>query len=457
MLLRALLCEVKGLTPEAKYLLARFIQCFGVTAPVGLGVKELAKQFGLTDRQVSEALHVLLACNVLACSSVPEGRGRPKRQFSLQSEFLRKLNRSDSVVSATHERVVEHLLRHENSSCPEVAEADGQKAISDRLAGLRAKRKPGRLSVVNRLLLGVLLCHADRFGVVRNLGSAELRKAIGFTQESLKHRMQRLIDQGFVRAYVPGVTSRMMFGKAKSTYFLNLQHPGLCVEVTDALALISGYYSSDHLLDEASDFLWGVNGYREQADSIDDRAQVAKLFSENEILRIAPIVQCRLEHYASILLSSHWAQLDHKDSFESSVLLERIKSDFCQIESDDSCRAVLVDILCRQAVQMARKIKGQLEFAPTQPSCLPFDEMDYLILPYTIPPGWRRRNALFRTVLAFPRSPVACKHGFYVAEVVGSDVQSRRYFPEEEDIPLIERYLYGLLTRPASQEGREIS
>ena len=44
----ALLCEVKGLGPEAKYFLVRFIQCFGVTDLVCLGVKEFAKQVGVS-------------------------------------------------------------------------------------------------------------------------------------------------------------------------------------------------------------------------------------------------------------------------------------------------------------------------------------------------------------------------------------------------------------------------
>ena len=63
--LSALFCEVKGLGPEGKYFLVRFIQRFGIAEPVDLGVKPLAKQFGLSDRQVSEALTTLVELDVM--------------------------------------------------------------------------------------------------------------------------------------------------------------------------------------------------------------------------------------------------------------------------------------------------------------------------------------------------------------------------------------------------------
>lgn len=37
------------------------------------------------------------------------------------------------------------------------------------LTDLRSKKQPDRLTVVNRLLLSVLLCRADRFGVVNHV------------------------------------------------------------------------------------------------------------------------------------------------------------------------------------------------------------------------------------------------------------------------------------------------
>ena len=56
MFLSALFYEVKGLEPEDKYFLVRFIQHFGREEPVELGVKALAKQFGLSDRHVTASL-----------------------------------------------------------------------------------------------------------------------------------------------------------------------------------------------------------------------------------------------------------------------------------------------------------------------------------------------------------------------------------------------------------------
>jgi len=245
--LAALFCEVKGLDPEAKYFLARFVQCFGAADPEGLGVKALAERFGLSDRQVTKSLGALVECGVMTFPDTVEGRGRPKRYYRLQEDFQKKLNKAAELPPTHHEVAVGNLLRHENRKAAQASEkTEKQKADLTPLADLRGKRQPGRLTVVNRLLLGVLLCRADRFGVVSDLGSSELCKVVGLDQVSLKHRVRRLIDQGLIRAYVPGATSSVLFAKMKSVYFLNLNHPELSEEsnVTSVLICSNGISES---------------------------------------------------------------------------------------------------------------------------------------------------------------------------------------------------------------------
>ena len=85
----------------------------------------------------------------------------------------------------------------------------------------------GRLSFLNRVLLGVLLAHADEFGYVSGLDSKDLQALTGFDANSLKHRIQRLVALGLIRCVLPGCSSSIFqTSKRSSSYYLNLNHPG---------------------------------------------------------------------------------------------------------------------------------------------------------------------------------------------------------------------------------------
>ncbi len=160
----ALCCEAKGLDPVGKYFLTRFVQCFGAADPEGLGVKAFAERFGLSDRQVTASLAALVACKVMDFSSTSEGKGRPKRCYRLQDDFHKKLSNA-AEPPPTHKFAIDNLLEHENRKATHAREKpEKQKTDLTPLADMRGKRQPDRLTVVNRLLLGVLLCRADRFG-----------------------------------------------------------------------------------------------------------------------------------------------------------------------------------------------------------------------------------------------------------------------------------------------------
>lgn len=464
MLLHALLCQVKGVTPGAKYFLTRFVQCFGVTDPVGLGVKELAKEFGLTDRQVSEALATLKACNVLSYVSSAVGRGRPKRWYSLESTFLRKISKCPQSTKTPHITIIENLLKHERKDRSNVIgpKVEGQRVALDKLSSLRAKRQPGRLSIMNRLLLGVLLCHADRLGAVRNLGFAELRKVTGLAQESLKHRVQWLVDQGFIRAYVPGATGRAIFGRAKSVYFLNLSHPELLDEHRAALVLISttSLALEKHILDE-SETLYSASSsndfraWHDQSHMANRVSKITSLFPARERRRISPLLQSRLEHYASALLSECWAQLPSSDCFIGPPpvdlipwLLESIATEFRpSLEANSSrglsaeqCRALLIDQLYEDAFRLACRVKHWFSGVDG----IPFDTLDYLILPHGRKGS--KKYLLSYSVLALSKGSPSVR-GCYIV----SDEGEPQCYEHEAEIPLNDRYRYGLLTKPSGK------
>ena len=445
-----LFSEVKGLQPLGKYFLVRFFQCFGVADPVGLGVKTLAKQFGLSDSQVSEALAALIACGVMSFSSISEGRGRPKRSYQLTDHFLKRLSKAVPQPVPQHEEMVDGLLRHENWKAAERSDrSTTQKKDVGPLASIRDKRQPDRLSAVNRLLLSVLLCSADRIGVVTDLGYSTLRKVTGLSTERLRNRVQRLIDQGFVRVYVPGATSALLSAKQKGTYFLNLNHPQLSIEgdVTSIFICTMTYDPSESARD-AQKIYKDVTKLKHDPNAFDNRPSNKWLrFFGGQPLPFFRLLQVILEKYSADMLSMQWNALGpcaankwaHVEEWKA-----RVRKDFRLSDQeghlmhiDAGEQSALVDDLHYSAYVLATRIKTLL----SQASNISFEAMDFVIIPQ--PMG---RAYCDIAVLARSRDANGWVGGLYVKPYAESQP-----FSFESDICLEGKYRVGLLTRPSGE------
>jgi len=459
----ALFCEVRGLEPLGKYFLVRFIQRFGIAEPVDLGVKVLAKQFGLADSQVSAALAALVSNGVMAFSSNIEGRGRPKRYYRLQATFVSKLNKVSPLPVTLYEGAISCLLRHEDKKAPQAsARVEKTNFAKARLANLRAERQPGRLSVVNRLLLSILLCRADRFGVVSDLGFATLGKLTGLSKEHLKHRVGRLIDQGLIRAYVPGATSSVFVRKMKSIYYLTLDHPELGGkgDITSVFAYIPGRGISPDHVRHASEIRQEVNRLKRDPGQFEGLPYKQFLrFFEGQPSSSFRLLQVMLEKYAAEFLSRHWSDLAQSRIPFNKVIngrveewRELIRKDFrpakalginvshLEITGPDQ-QKILEDELCYWAFQLAGRIKELFSQAPA----IPFETMDFVIIPRPFESGYYPL-----VLLALPRATSGWRKCLIVEQSAEGDVHAQR-FASEADIPLEDRYRYGFLIRPRSE------
>ncbi|WP_074997242.1 hypothetical protein [Pseudomonas syringae] len=454
MFLAALFCEVKGLEPLGKYFLVRFVQCFGSTAVTGLKVKDLAKRFGISDPQVSEVLAALVACDVLNFSSIPEGRGRPKRCYQLTDSFLKNLNKAFAQPATQHDEIVRSLLMHENRKAG--LRSDKSKKTKEDwapLASLRGRRQPDQLSAVNRLLLSVLLCHADRTGVVRDLGSATLCKVTGLTKEGLKHRVQRLIDQGAIRGYVPGATSTVLSAKMKSIYFLNLNHPELSVEGGTTSVLVCAMSADpSESVPHAHQIYSDIVILKRNPTVFGDEKEQRLRFFESQPLSFFHLLQVMLEKYAADMLSRHWSDLDQSASskwthvqewkalirkdFRFPKLLPSVGGDHLQ-KIDEDRYAALISDLHYGAYALAKKIKNLL----CQASEISFDTMDFVIVPQPM-----ARDYCGVTLLARPHDSDGWRGCLYFESHAKPQA-----FSYEAEIPLKDRSRLGLLTQPGSK------
>lgn len=241
-------CVIDNLQPEGKYLLLRLYQRSVDDEKTPVSFRELASRYRLSVAHVSDALDVLVSSRVLVSTDVKGGPGRSKKRYALDVKLLERISAAElplsvgrvrkvggvrkysgsgrSSASTQHLPDIARLLAHEDRELDGVVAGEREDA-RDLLAAVRARRRIGGISVVNRLLLAVMLLHADQFGVVRDIGSAALQEMTCLSSGRLKHRIARLIEIGVIKAYVPGAARSALFNKTSSVYFLNLDHPEL--------------------------------------------------------------------------------------------------------------------------------------------------------------------------------------------------------------------------------------
>ena len=451
--------EIEHLGPDAKFILARFVQRYGLSKAAISSIRELAETFGFSDRMAKKALTELVRQGVLSDQSARGGRGRPKSQYQLQSKFVSDFKRHMKGTSFCHELTVDDLLKS------------------------FTRKDKGFLSTTNRLLLATLLCRADHFGIVEDMGASELSRLTGLGRERLKYRLQTLIDLGFIRGSVPGASSLTLFRPTKSVYFLNLHHPDLLVlHKARVVVCVTEWLSTTSEMDEAARISAEANyyssNYEYRSSDLETVTRFAEILGYFEDLgrrrdehsrRVARLLQLRLEAYAAYFLSNFWAQLPEAEELddltvesvagiiEDQILYVRIAKDFksprvfrSAINNDllnETSHEYLVRYLYVRAFKLAQLVKGFLLSIPDEQS-IPFDCMDFAILPRGAEVS-RRHCALLCLSRATEHET---SDRVVVATSNGKDV-STKCFGREADIPPNLRYEYRLLTNPESQSS----
>jgi DNA-binding Lrp family transcriptional regulator len=452
MLLAVLRSETSGISPEAKYLLIRLAELGLVARGISAGVKELAARFGISDTQTGAALNSLVAAGVLVRRDVVSGQGRPKRHYELGASYAAQVARHD-VTEVVHEKIIRHLLQHELKVADQrsaiATQQDEQRATAP-LAQVRASRGQGRVSVVNRVLLAALLIRADRFGVVRDLGSAELARITGLSPVRLKNRVGTLLDDGLIRAYTPGATGSVIFKKTKSVYYLNLHHPELSCGQSLPMLLVSvtRVPTPEDTSDQVDYILKSV---LESESEIQRRVGVRNFFKDKHERGLAYFLRSRLDFYAGDLLSRHWDEFGKGES----QLTRLIELDLLGGAVDAEGSRLLVRYLCEQARNVAESVRANW-FVRKSASVtgIDFKAMDYVLLPVQKATNKEFGRAGFypsRAVLVLPRNGVVFSETLHVVERGPSNRVEIREFTDLAAVSKEEQCLYGLLTPPGGE------
>ena len=232
MLISILSLSFGALDSKARFAFAAFYLRYRFKSTGPLTVDELAGYLGMPAGECAAALSRLLKESVLIAFSEP-GRyaGRPKRSFRLHDDVSLKLAIARACPNppaiTAHLGVVEHLIKGPfiHATRPDLDVLSIPVKAASRPDGRAAvPKRSSLLSRSNRLLLAMLYGHADGFGVVGALSNADLCKLTGLNPVSIKQRIRKLVELGFIRRHVPGVASPIFAEKLKSSYVLNLNH-----------------------------------------------------------------------------------------------------------------------------------------------------------------------------------------------------------------------------------------
>lgn len=426
-----------GINPEAKFVLVRFVQLYGLCESITIGVKELAKVSGATDRVVSSALSELVTEDLLIRTPIVCGRGRPKSGYRASSKLSRLLEGENEKLNVINRPRIDHVLNHSEENCK------------------------GGLSVCNRLLLSTLLLYADQFGVVRGVGVSKLSRVTGLNRERIKAQVHKLIALRVMRGVIPGVATSVVLGVSKSVYFLNFHHDIFREGSSGAIVLTiiskpsgdSGEMSEVAAIIDSAGLGKGLEFERHKKFSgmlpDSDRFNVlAALFSSLAKDRgSSRAFQVRLEEYASGLLSMHWKTLELGQFSSDDELLMRIKKDFSKemgsgrnLEGDSLRGELFFEFIYVVAVLMARRVQSLVLSAKG----FSYEIAGLQILPSFEPGPYFGRFAVGRSLLVAPGNGFRAGECYVMNENNLGEPTCER-FSSEEDIPEIDRYRFGLL------------
>ncbi|MBD9415221.1 hypothetical protein IB234_11715 [Pseudomonas sp. PDM16] len=175
---------------------------------------DLARRLRLTKNFVSVGVDDLVSAGLLIrLSAVTERRGRPPISYQVSGEVRNDLKPLESPFSSLFDGL---FLGVERS--PGVSQQNG----GELLIAAEIVLKKLKQGVLNRLLLAVLLDHANDVGLVVGVSRSDLQRMTGLNGDRVRNRLSILEELRLVMFHAPGFASaRFPGGKVKSSFILS--------------------------------------------------------------------------------------------------------------------------------------------------------------------------------------------------------------------------------------------
>lgn len=413
--------------------MASLVRLFDGAGAVQMKVIDLADRMGVSPRVVMRSVSKLSkADEYLVVKTVADGRGRPTRSYEISAKIRSRLEKvTDVSLPLACKEAVQHLLSAQKRSGEPKGEASTSKRARYKQPPVR--KKSDQLTPANRWLLAVMISHASEFGVVRDLGLSSLRQLTGMSELRLKAQLLRLVELGFIRSYVPGVSSPLFAQtKVSTTYFLNLNHSGLGQGEGRHAVIVLQENLEDQLL----------------VASVPAQPIVERFF--RKLAREAiNVLRIRIDGYVSVLLSTYWVELGQQKCPDlTPALLDMVSADFTRpagtsvdaFDIDEYNWSLVIDHFCRLAIEQARGIRERLRLMPQ-------GAMDSV--PVQLVPAPRYGGAARFTTLLIGRSPVPRYNCLVFRH---EPLKVCAVYSDEAELSVAKRCRFGLQSRPKGRE-----
>ncbi len=142
------------------------------------------------------------------------------------------------------------------------------------------------LTPANRIVLALMYSRANGCGAIHDLGVMQLAKLSGLkTKDRTESQLEKLTQLGYILDRVSGVTGKYFLGNVKGEFFLNVFNDQLCSGIKSPnLILLSYDFNCPYTQNWAADKLFFHSRVRVNKNSI-NRTQLSALDFQSTLMR----------------------------------------------------------------------------------------------------------------------------------------------------------------------------
>ncbi|SDL55427.1 hypothetical protein SAMN05192555_105109 [Franzmannia pantelleriensis] len=450
-----------GLRATDKFIILRWLQKYGRNDSIGRAVDDIAQDLKITESKLRRSLQRLLSAGLVGKKTTPSKRGPTKALY----EFTGKGTRYSNAVLMDAKGLKAACWMLSPSADDHLSRVEVEVGEGAR----RGEEKAHCLTEANRLLLAILLFHADEFGWVDGVSFAKLAKLTGMKPDQVKAHIRKAASLGYIRSIIPGVSSKNLIGKVATSYVLNtsLASPrkASCQIITVILeepwiTNISGKESG-----LVRKICRGIKhgGSTKNLNTIGGQIsdfnmakfeEITWIFDDLKRKEVAFTFQHKIELLTSILLSQYWDTInkdgedaaeclkdyvDRSFSYARSKILEREGLLNPEASADYFC-----DFISGLIVVVARRIQRRLEEVGAGEG-LSYSEMTHFVSPSGIFPHKDNGFSTTRCIISINDNASAAMRGLHIWGLFKKENKNSYIsFTSEDDKGVPYAYQFGI-------------
>jgi len=453
--------ELKNSSAEIKWFLLALLYNFYSKGKVELTVKDLSERLGVSKNVITKSFSYLVEVKALN-----------KRKLKTDKNGF--VNTYDILIDKTSiDNIFPSMKKNE---FPQIN--DTHKSLVDMMFKTKSNElHKSKLQISNRLLLVILLMHADNCGVVRGLGVSDLMRLTGMSRDRLKSQLNKLKYCEFMCASLGGVTGRYLFGVAKGIYRLNLKHKFYQTNAYKPITVlipnregdyenVRFIYSQARFTNRALKNIRTDKNNRDNSNKIKEEfilkfldrfsfdvkaslpneldSNIRLFFQDSDLSRVPKYLQLKINDYACVLLNFDTCTNSKQ---ESCILKEMIKNDLFPsqltflnnseisgIYELNKLKDMFTNYIFTNSLMIRENIVNELELIPD----LQLDDVKYLF----INPDTKYQSDIVLEI--YPQQCTCTNSHLYRYDPNKSSYIKADY----KCFPIEEQYSCGLLTDP---------